>query len=63
MRMVIADAGPLIALARIGDLDLLRQVFGAVVLTSVVAEEIGIHGSPDTATARAGVGASREALA
>ena len=63
MPMVITDAGPVIALARIGHLDLLRQVFGTVVLTSVVAEEIGIPGSPDTATARAGVGAIGEALA
>ena len=63
MPMVIADAGPVIALARIGHLELLRQVFGTVVLTSVVAEEIGIPGSPDTATARAGVGAIGEALA
>jgi len=39
---VIADAGPLIALARIGQLDLLRGVFGAVSLTSAVAAEIGI---------------------
>jgi len=42
MGIVINDAGPLIALARIGLLDLLRQVFGAVVLTAVVAAEIGI---------------------
>jgi len=62
MRVVIADAGPLIALARIDSLDLLRQVFGAVVLTSVVADEIGIPGSPDAGTARAGVGPIGEAL-
>jgi predicted nucleic acid-binding protein len=46
MRVVIGDAGPLIALARIGQLDLLQQVYAAVFLTSGVADEIGIHGSP-----------------
>lgn len=63
MSVVIADAGPLIALARIGRLDLLRQVFGEVVLSSVVADEIGIPGSPDTAKARVDVGPIREAMA
>jgi len=41
-RVVIADAGPLIGLARIGRLDLLRALFGGVTLTAVVADEIGI---------------------
>jgi len=41
-RVVIADAGPLIGLARIGRLDLLRVLFGGVTLTAVVAAEIGI---------------------
>ena len=41
-RVVIADAGPLIGLARIGRLDLLRALFGGVTLTAVVAAEIGI---------------------
>lgn len=39
-RIVIADAGPLIALARIGRLDLLPQLFGTVMLTDLVAAEI-----------------------
>lgn len=39
-RIVIADAGPLIALARIGRLDLLAQLFGSVTLTDLVAAEI-----------------------
>ena len=34
-RVVIADAGPLIALARIESLDLLRQLFGRVCITTV----------------------------
>ena len=42
----IHDAGTLIDLVQIGHLDLLHQVFGAVVLTSVVADEIGIYISP-----------------
>ncbi|MCS5691411.1 DUF3368 domain-containing protein [Cyanobium sp. FGCU-6] len=41
-RVVIADAAPLIGLARIGRLDLLRALFGRVTLTAVVAAEIGI---------------------
>lgn len=63
MRVVIADAGPLIPLARIDHLDLLRQVFGAVVLTAVVAAEIGIDATGEAAAARAGAAAIGEALA
>jgi hypothetical protein len=37
MRVVTADAGPLIGLARIGCLDLLLALFGGVTLTAVVA--------------------------
>lgn len=39
-KVVIADAGPLIALARIGRLELLQQLFGKVALTDLVALEI-----------------------
>ena len=39
-KVVIADAGPLIALARIGRLELLAQLFGKVALTDLVALEI-----------------------
>jgi predicted nucleic acid-binding protein len=39
-RVVIADAGPLIALARIESLDLLRQLFGRVCITTTVRYEI-----------------------
>ena len=43
-KVVIADAGPLIALARIGQLQLLSQLFGEVFLTDVVALEITTGG-------------------
>ncbi len=39
-RVVIADAGPLIALARIEALGLLRQLFGRVCITTTVRDEI-----------------------
>jgi len=39
-RVVIADAGPLIALARIDALHLLRDLFGRACITSTVREEI-----------------------
>lgn len=39
-RVVIADAGPLIALARIEAIDLLRQLFGRVYITTKVRDEI-----------------------
>ena len=48
-KIVIADAGPLIALARIGQLELLAQLFGTVTLTDLVALEITGGGIfPDT---------------
>ena len=59
--VVIADAGPLIALARIGQLDLLRGGFGAVLLTPVVAAEIGIDARG--AASKAGGNAIRQSLA
>lgn len=39
-RVVIADAGPLIALARIEALHLLRQLFGRVCITTTIRDEI-----------------------
>lgn len=59
--VVIADAGSLSALARIGQLDLLRGVFGAVLLTPVVAAEIGIDARG--AASKAGGNAIRQSLA
>ena len=38
--VVIADAGPLIALARIAALDLLQRLFGRVSITATVRDEI-----------------------
>lgn len=46
IRVVIADAGPLIGLAQIGHLDLLRALFGGVTITGVVAAEIGLAARP-----------------
>ena len=49
MRVVIADAGPLIALARIGQLNLLPQLFANVAVTKTVAMEVSQGGDfPDT---------------
>jgi predicted nucleic acid-binding protein len=39
-RVVIADAGPLIALARIDSLALLHALFGRVYITTQVRDEI-----------------------
>jgi predicted nucleic acid-binding protein len=50
-RVVIADAGPLISLARIGYLDLLKTLFGSVCVTSIVADEVLQGGDfPDAST-------------
>jgi predicted nucleic acid-binding protein len=38
--IVIADAGPVIGLSRVGQLDLLAQLYGAVWLTEVVRDEL-----------------------
>lgn len=40
MSVVIADAGPLIALSRIGKLDLLEQIFQQVTITNTVRDEV-----------------------
>jgi predicted nucleic acid-binding protein len=49
-RVVLADAGPLIALARIGHLQLLPGLFGEVSITQQVAAELIGGGSfPDSA--------------
>lgn len=44
-RVVIADAGPLIALARIDALNLLAQLFGSVAITTTVLDEVRAGGS------------------
>jgi predicted nucleic acid-binding protein len=40
MAVIIADAGPLIALAKINQLDLLQQLFSEVLLTESVKKEV-----------------------
>ena len=49
MPMVIADAGPLIALARVGQLPLLPALFGEVVVTEAVKIELLAGVFPETA--------------
>ena len=44
-RIVIADAGPLIALAGVGKLDLLPRLFGSVSITTQIAQEV-VTGGP-----------------
>ena len=44
-RIVIADAGPLIALASVGKLDLLPVLFGRVSITTQIAQEV-LAGGP-----------------
>jgi predicted nucleic acid-binding protein len=38
--MMVADSGPIIAFARIGRLDLLRQVVGELLIPAAVYEEL-----------------------
>lgn len=45
VRLIIADAGPLIVLSRVGELGLLRQVFGQVCITDAVRDELLAGGS------------------
>ena len=43
MKVVIADADPLIGLARIDQLVLLTGLFGKIWITEVIAAEIGLR--------------------
>ena len=61
MRVVIADAGPLIALARLQQLELLARLFRTVWITDVVAAELGMAGPTTSAEAFPGIEALRDA--
>ncbi|HZN12225.1 MAG TPA: DUF3368 domain-containing protein [Blastocatellia bacterium] len=43
--IVVADAGPLVALAAVGHFDLLRHVFGEIVVAPQVWEEVVVRGA------------------
>jgi predicted nucleic acid-binding protein len=42
--IVVSNASPLINLARIGDLDLLRRLYGEIVIPEAVWDEVGVSG-------------------
>ncbi len=43
--IVVSDATPLIALAKIGQLTLLQELFGVIIIPQAVYEEVVTHGS------------------
>ena len=53
-RVVVADTGPLIALARIGRLDLLRRLYGRVVVPPAVHTELAMDSNRPGAKVLAG---------
>ena len=53
-RVVIADTGPLIALARIGRLDLLRRLYGRIVVPPAVHIELAVDSNRPGAKVLAG---------
>lgn len=50
-RVVVADAGPLIALARIGRIELLNRLYGGMVVPHAVLEEFQLDSGRPGATA------------
>ena len=63
MRLIIADAGPLIGLARINKLNLLQTLFHKVSITAVVAEEIGVLANPSAQSEQPGQNLLKQSLA
>lgn len=61
MQVVIADAGPLIALARLQQLELLARLFRTVWITDVVAAEMGMAATTSSAEFFPGIEALRDA--
>jgi predicted nucleic acid-binding protein len=55
MAVVIADAGPLIAFAKIGQLDILQKLFSQVMLTESVKTEILIANSAECELIRSAI--------
>ena len=62
--MIIADAGPIIAFARIGRLALLQQVIGEFVVPDAVYEDVVVKGGdrPGAEEVRRGGGIQRHTL-
>lgn len=63
MQVVLADAGPLIGLARIQQLQLLRDLFQEIWITDVIAGEIGLTQSKEQSAAFPGSDRLHEACA
>ena len=42
--MIVADSGPIIAFSRIGRMDILRRLFGEVIIPNAVYEELAVAG-------------------
>jgi predicted nucleic acid-binding protein len=61
MRILLADAGPLIGLARIQRLHLLHDLFTTVWITEVIAAEIGLSVAPSAKSSYPGLSVLQEA--
>ena len=42
--MIISDSGPIIAFSRVGRLDILKRLFGHVIIPDAVYEELVVMG-------------------